>query len=136
MTPALQTICDADTGNCFAASLASVLDLPVGDVPNFAGDYGDDWERAADVWLASKGLRFVTIGFASYETFANTYFGNHGAYCIVSGPSNYANRGHAMVGRVSESGGIEIVHNPQRGAAPLPEGFRWVRFIVRAYAGI
>ena len=131
MTPVVQTDRSADTGNCFAASIASVLDLPLDEVPNFAGIYGDEWEAGADRWLAARGLRFVTVGFASYETFRNTYFGNHGECCVISGPSTYPNRGHACVGRVNEHGGIEIAHDPNGGSGPL-QGHVWVRFIVPA----
>ncbi len=130
MTPVHQTIRDADTGNCFTASLASILDLPIDAVPNFAADHGDDWEAAAKAWLASRSLAFVTLGFAAYETFAATHFDNAGRYCVLSGPSTYPGRGHAVVGRVTPDGSIALAHDPCPGGQGLPKGHRWVRFVV------
>jgi hypothetical protein len=130
MTPIKQTICDADDGNCFAACVASILDLPIGSVPNFAGEHGDDWEAAASEWLHRRGLSFLTIGFANYETFAGTYFADVGSFCILSGPSTYVGRGHAVVGVVTEQGAIALKHDPAPTNGGLPIGHRWVRFIV------
>lgn len=39
-------------GNCFAASLASVLELPLDSVPNFCVAYPSDWFAKTNEWLA------------------------------------------------------------------------------------
>lgn len=130
MRPVHQTIFDANAGNCFTACLASILELSIDQVPNFAADRGDDWERAASDWLSLLGLEFLTIGFAHYETFTNTFFACPGRHCILSGPSTFAGRGHAVVGRVREAGGLDVVHDPMPGGRGPLQGFRWVRFIV------
>jgi hypothetical protein len=50
------------SGNCFAASVASVLELPLAAVPNFEDDrqYNDsDWFGRWNEWLALLNLTFV-----------------------------------------------------------------------------
>jgi hypothetical protein len=131
MVLVFQTINGADDGNCLSACIASILALPIEQVPNFAKDHGDRCEEACREWLRSRGMRLAKIGFKEYATFANTYFDNDGEFCIVSGPSTFPNRAHAVVGRVNSDGGIDVVHDPCGGSG-LPEGYRWVSFIVSA----
>ena len=130
MKPVFQTIFDANGGNCLSAAIASILELPIDAVPNFARDHGDDWERATAAWLRSRRLRLLSIGFAAWETFCLTHFDNPGEYCLVSGPSGYPDRGHAVVGRVTAEGGIEVAHDPIPGGRGPLQGHRWVNFIV------
>jgi hypothetical protein len=104
MKPVFQTIFDSDGGNCLTACIASILELPIDEVPNFAQEHGDNCQNAVEKWLASKGLRFIEIGFSEYQTFCDTFFNCTGEYCILSGPSTYVGRSHAVVGRVSEEG--------------------------------
>ena len=58
MIPVTQTRTGAD-GNCFAACLASILEIPLRSVPDF-GDGDDFLEQAAD-FLAKHGLYYVQI---------------------------------------------------------------------------
>lgn len=130
MKPVFQTIFDRDGGNCFTASLASILELDIEAVPNFVKDHGDGWEKAAGAWLAGRGKRMLKVGFADYNAFLWAHWGSYGEHCILSLASNFENRAHAVVGRVKESGGIEIVHDPLPGNKQYLEGHRWVSFIV------
>lgn len=57
MTPVKQSKLYAEdaihNGNCFAACLASLLDLPLWMVPPFEDMFGrSDWRERVDVWLA------------------------------------------------------------------------------------
>jgi hypothetical protein len=52
-------------GNCFQAALASILELPLDDVPDFCNIYPidtDEWYFRYIEWLQTKGLSVVTIG--------------------------------------------------------------------------
>lgn len=63
MTPVTQTILDTDDparqGNCLQAAIASILDLPLDDVPHFVQQHEDgagDWLDLTCAWLAERGL--------------------------------------------------------------------------------
>lgn len=56
MIPVHQTVFGNGKGNCFAAVIASILELPLEEVPNFCGDYGDAWWEKTQEWLVLRGL--------------------------------------------------------------------------------
>ncbi len=107
MTPIQQTILhdpeNGKTGDCFRACIASLLSLPIENVPHFCdgkpeGDttyYGE-----LNTWLAERGLIYLEFGTGSgwSESFAAA-----GGDCfhIISGrsPRGYL---HAIVGRNGE----------------------------------
>ena len=45
-------------GNCFSASLSSLLHLPIESIPTFTGP---DWTKAVNEFLEPYGLAYVTI---------------------------------------------------------------------------
>ena len=55
-------------GNCYAAAIASMLDLPITEVPNVEvffhvdpyGKYSNYWLEVMDTWLESKGYELRT----------------------------------------------------------------------------
>lgn len=56
MKPVDQTAFGPSVGNCFAACVASVLEVPLADVPNFCeGDTTDWFEKLRD-WLRPRGF--------------------------------------------------------------------------------
>lgn len=66
MIPVLQTIladparndghaADGTPGNCYQAAIASVLDLPLHNVPHFA-TFTEDWCEQSDAWLRERGI--------------------------------------------------------------------------------
>jgi hypothetical protein len=61
MKPVFQTIIDSKRGNCLSAGLASVLELPIEQVPNFIADHGEDFQKAVNDWLAPQGLAWLRI---------------------------------------------------------------------------
>jgi len=84
MTPIMQTV-TGKGGNCFSACLASVLDLPLSEVPNFfeiAPDDRDDWWEAVRIWLRKRNLGVLPIN-ADW----NIVRSMPGAYLIVAGMS-------------------------------------------------
>ncbi len=56
MKRVVQTRTGAD-GNCLAACMASILELPLSSVPEF----GEDWLRDLNGWLAERGLAYRRV---------------------------------------------------------------------------
>lgn len=133
MKPVTQTIVDDGRGNCYAACIASLLDLPIDAVPNFVE--AEDMHQAAWKWLAERGLRPVRMCFPSLEALQSTYFDHPGLYCVLSGesPRRKADGGkkwHAVVG-FAAGYGVEVVHDPHPDRTGLVgDAHRWLTFIV------
>ncbi len=47
-------------GNCFTACIASILEMPITEVPNFCAEF-EDWEAATQLWLGDLDLRLEHI---------------------------------------------------------------------------
>lgn len=107
MRPTDQTTFGDKQGNCFAACIASVLELPLEDVPNFCVVYPDTWYDELNAWLHERGM--FAMGFSAPTA---EFFREHmrDAWCIVSGP---AARGcdHATVWR---NGALQHDPHPSR----------------------
>ncbi|WP_145987387.1 hypothetical protein [Cupriavidus taiwanensis] len=101
-------------GNCFTACIASLLSLPISEVPQFCNGDDDDgkWCRRANEWLAQRGLAFLEFPFTGPD-----YWKQAGSDCFhtITGTSP---RGpetlHCVVGR-----GSEIVFDPHPSRAGL-----------------
>src|SRR5262245_45006179 len=88
MKPVDQTVFGLPHGNCFAACVASVIELPIEKVPNFVLE-GDRWFDAAAEWLDERGY---TLLWVKRDAVACGYLDprpliNAGHYLIVSGTS-------------------------------------------------
>lgn len=117
MKPTDQTIF-GHGGNCLAACIASILEIPIETVPNFCGLYGDDeWFDRMNEWLHALGL--VGIAFKTEDPTFSRQWLRH-AWCIVSGP---ASRGflHCTVWRNGE-----LVHDPH----PSRDGLKAVHDVI------
>jgi hypothetical protein len=95
---------------CFQAAVASVLELPIAEVPDFCapGFNGRDWWGGFLNWCKSRGLMAVEFRLREREAcFAEL---PDGLICILSGLSP---RGinHSVVAQYS-GGKFEIVHDP------------------------
>lgn len=55
MIPVDQEISDAVNGDCFPACVASVLELPLADVPGFVRGNADDWFEQFAAWAVGRG---------------------------------------------------------------------------------
>lgn len=96
MIPVHQTeIHDPDNdkyGDCYRACLASVLELPITEVPHIARmqaeGKGTFWEIANE-WLASKGLFVLQVRhqYGEAHPFPFGYCAGHAMYHILSSPS-------------------------------------------------
>lgn len=118
MIPVDQTEFGADSGNCFPAVVASLLELPLAEVPNvYRAHLGapiDAWQAFAR-WAATRGWSVIEVlaepsaGFAPAE----------GQWCWLCGKSpRHPEVDHAVVGRY-QGGQYVIVHDPHPSRAGL-----------------
>ncbi len=116
----MQTDVGHNSGNCWAACIASLLGCPIELVPNFCGDAKakaaaeetrPDWMTPAQEWLRDRGLGFVTVqvdGSGSFPILPN-------ATCIIAGKSPRGTHLHAVVGDIVCKAGrveFEYLHDP------------------------
>lgn len=96
-----QTLYGIGTGNCFSASIASILEISIEDVPNFAGEPGADdgtWFIKFIKWCEDRGLGVVSVDWDKEDNLVI-----HNAYCIVCG-DNHNGLPHAIVGKSRYNG--------------------------------
>ncbi len=132
MKPVHQTFFDDERGNCEAACIASLLELPLDAVPNFVESPKPN--EAEDEFLASHGLRAIRILMVD-ESHAATTRWQFGP-CIVWGvsPRTFADgsvKYHSVVAEPNAFG-FKIIHDPHPSGDGLPEGPLGVMFIVPA----
>lgn len=98
MKPIDQTTFDPETGNCFSACVASLLEVPLESVPFFM-EAGDGWTEALVAWCEREGLRL---------DFSTEFPAPPDTLCIVGGysPRN-PTKGHAVIMLNGE-----VVHDP------------------------
>ena len=137
MTPVTQTRLydpspDVPPGNCFAACVATILDLTLAEVPDLmefwtpkSSDttvWRNYWKRYHE-WLKSRGLAYIEVSDVSMQAAEM-----EGVPCIVSGKSPREATGlqHAVVGTWEriEDGVIapKILHDPHPSRAGLVKG--------------
>lgn len=64
MIPVDQTLFGERKGNCFAACVASILELPLVEVPNFCVMHWDsDWFQPFSDWLRDRGCMPLCFAF-------------------------------------------------------------------------
>lgn len=132
MTPVAQTRFGRPTGNCWAACIASILDLPLETVDWSADMPAEDIELpdgsdCTPEWIERQRVRLEALGYwqlrleASDERFIPV-----GAHYIALG-KNSAGVGHACVYRAGE-----LVHNPNPASSDTTlVDVEWVCVLVR-----
>lgn len=120
MTPVFQTIIDKQVGNCMQASYASILDLPLEQVPHFLEEpMGND--ENCDIrlrkWLQSLGLTELYINIHEPEVFRHVLWGlmwSGTQYCIASIESQkFKGCMHSVVAKINHFPDVlEVVHDP------------------------
>jgi hypothetical protein len=97
--------------NCFAACLASILEIRIADIPE--GADGSTWDfKAVQEWLADGyAMQLLQVTFGTGGTI---YEIPHKVPCILTGPSprNCASGNHAVVALAMGLDGFELVHDP------------------------
>lgn len=132
MTPVDQEFLRVDErgqyGDCQRAVIASLLDLPIQEVPHFlqvAMDVGYKGEKASlgfygyiNDWLEERGL--------DMQWHRSPVYHPPGTYCQISGPSpNIIGGYHACVGQLQEDGEVKLVHDPHPSKKGLLEPAQW-----------
>jgi hypothetical protein len=106
--PIDQTTYGTPLGNCFSACVASILELPIGDVPLFVDE---NWRSRFLGWLAARGLSATTYALADGDLAPR-------GFSIAFGPSErIAGWDHACVAFDGA-----VVHDPHPSREGLPSG--------------
>lgn len=109
MIPVDQTEFNWPESNCFSACVASILHLPISDVPTFA-KYEDPWEHVT-TWLKERG--FYLYDFALRDPF-DTEQAPLGFHIVTGKSPRHETFRHCVVAK-----GTEIVHDPHPSRAGI-----------------
>ena len=112
-----QTILDFTNGNCFATSLACILERPLEEIPNFCAGPNDNWFTDCYNWLKENGYGMISMKFPSPE---GSELVLSDLPCIVTGHSpRNKEKFHCVVGKIenkiSEAGFqpfVNLIHDP------------------------
>lgn len=114
MKPVAQSILPTEDaplkGNCFAACLASLLELPLGAVPHVMEH--PDWRERTNAWLAGMALATVEVCIDTED--AVLFPLPPGMLLIVTGRTGrHPERLHSVIGRTLAGGATwEYLHDP------------------------
>lgn len=104
-------------GNCTQASIASILELDIEDVPHIVcmGTNADDWHEPFNRWLASLGLYVIYMD----PTWFDISYMRYDGLCLLAGKTD-RDSSHIIVGRIDykEDGSHEFIHVHD----PYPDG--------------
>lgn len=92
MIPVEQTILTPPDGNCMAACIASILELPLDEVPNY---YGDGWYERFQDWFHERGYCLISWDHSDSEGHATAV--KRIGYAILNAQSPRGKYGHAVV---------------------------------------
>ena len=113
MKPVTQTITEPGLGNCFAACLASLLEVPCDSVPNSPDD--DEWLEKLNHWLRGTH-QHVLIRVAPDSSLIGRYIP---FIASVDGPRG---RRHAVLGFYGSKAQFCVWHDPHPDAGgPISE---------------
>jgi hypothetical protein len=124
MKPVMQTIVARNQGNCWSACIASLLELPIEEVPPFVKDGGENFLQLAQDWLGKRGLFILRIRMPK-EILTGDDIRWHQipeCLCIATGKSPRGDYGHAVVGRIVDAYKFEMLHDPHPDGTGI-EGF-------------
>ena len=94
--------------NCFRACVATVLNIPIEEVPEACDGAKWDWDKFQD-WLADRGLQAIEMTFGSGGTI---YPVRKPVLCIITGKSPRRDVQHAVVANLLGMEGFELLHDP------------------------
>jgi hypothetical protein len=122
--PATQTIqhdpANGAIGDCFRATLASLLHMRTEDVPHFLAETsGPEWLNRCNEWLAQFDLSFIEFEFGTEDAMRAWADGlkkiGADVFCTLCGPSpRFPDEKHSVVGYNGEP-----VHDPHPSRAML-----------------
>ena len=133
MTPVQQEIFEHGKGDCFRACIASILDLPLADVPNFVESVEMRPVDMAQEWLRSRNVKSVAIRFPHAECLSRSFVGHDPEPVVLMGESHSCHENgdrlrHAVVG-VAAGFGFRTIHDPDPNGLGLfgePDEVLWV----------
>jgi hypothetical protein len=111
MKPVLQVNLGPPDGDCHRACIASILEQPLEDIPNFIED--DRWWDRLNAWLINRHNCYL-LHFESDRFFDETHIG----YVIANGPSPRGPFLHSTVYFRNS-----LAHDPYPGFAESPKSF-------------
>lgn len=131
MIPVYQTRFGGDRGNCWPATIASILEIPQNKlqmIPNFCAHYPDDWAARTKDWLADFGISFFTCPAGkAYDSVRQEIVEGEGyvpsGWHGITGLTHYSTY-HSVVGYDGE-----VIHDPFPGGLMLKEVRIWDLFI-------
>lgn len=125
MKPVFQQVFEQGHGDCMAACIASVLELPLGEVPNPNRNGSDYYHREVAAFLRTVG--YVPVYFRNPMTPPSSahqyaeWYECEGLYIIASIPSQKHEGGyHAVVAQLGKPYAWKIVHDPNPNNKPYP----------------
>ncbi|CAK9010567.1 unnamed protein product [Durusdinium trenchii] len=126
-----QTIFTAGAGNALQAAVASVVRLPLEEVPNFIEDPAG-YEQAWRTWLHARQLDLQKILLEDGKLKGDDLGRCAGKLCVLRGTSPRGDHGHVVVARVKADGEFELLHDPFPDAASpmLRPPFVWAAMML------
>lgn len=109
MIPVDQSMFGRPNGNCWPAVLASLLCIPLDEVPHFCRDHSETWWEDTVSWLAQRGFSPLELH-ADLPTWGDVQ-PNPGQLCWLIGGSPRGDWDHAIVGRWSDEEWT-VAHDP------------------------
>lgn len=115
MIPTHQTNTTPENGDCFSACIASLLEIPLEDVPVFCAQENEnikEWPINAHEWFGEKGIGWIELDCREMDDcLAINNMKVRGGYTIVTGQSPRHECLHSVIYKDGE-----FVHDPH------PEG--------------
>lgn len=115
---------EAEAGDCLSACIATVLDIPLDDVPVFVAS--PHWFAELNEWMDNRGLALV---FLQFDDGTWPWIPPDNLPLIVGGPSPRGPWGHAVVG-IWRGAAMEVLHDPHPSRAGLAGEINRVYVIV------
>ena len=110
MIPVMQTITSGPRSNCMQAAIASIFELEIDQVPNFAEFYeNDDWAQKYHDFCLTQGVYPLTVAPITQEGNPPALFGYH-----LIRVETTRGRQHAVVGFNGS-----VVHDPYPGGSEI-----------------
>lgn len=99
-------------GDCWRACIATILNMPSAEVPNFAAQVGDEMWRATRDWLDERGLALFEMACSADYTFENlvkwrSEDSRDVPVIVVGAPRGVDDDAHAVIAMNGK-----IVHDP------------------------
>jgi len=99
MIPVNQTICNFKNGNCFSACIASILELPLVEIPNFMQDGEEKFDYHVEQFEKDFGIGIVDFDYTNQiESLPDFIILMKNRYLVATSPSpRNKNYNHATV---------------------------------------